>query len=52
VSRVVETLLVDRMALMLEDEATPYSGAVSASASATAIPPAIPKKSGIGERPS
>src|SRR5437667_11807899 len=31
VSRVVETLLVDRMALMLEDEAAPYYGSVRAS---------------------
>ncbi|HTI41799.1 MAG TPA: ATP-binding protein [Vicinamibacterales bacterium] len=50
VSRVVETLLVDRMALMLEDEATPYWGALRASGFGDSHPPAIPKKSGIGER--
>ena len=50
VSRVVETLLVDRMALMLEDEAAPYYGAVRASGFGDSHPPALPKVSGIGER--
>jgi two-component system NtrC family sensor kinase len=50
VSRVVETLLVDRMALMLEDESTPYFGSVRASGFGDSHPPALPKRSGIGER--
>jgi len=50
VSRVVETLLVDRMALMLEDEAAPYYGSVRASGFGDSHPPALPKVSGIGER--
>jgi PAS domain S-box-containing protein len=50
VSRVVETLLVDRMALMLEDEAAPYFGSVRASGFGDSHPPALPKRSGIGER--
>jgi PAS domain S-box-containing protein len=50
VSRVVETLLVDRMALMLEDESTPYYGSVRASGFGDSHPPALPKQSGIGER--
>src|SRR3954467_1777405 len=50
VSRVVETLLVDRMALMLEDEAAPHFGSVRASGFGDSHPPALPKRSGIGER--
>ena len=50
VSRVVETLLVDRMALMLEDEAAPHFGSVRASGFGDAYPPALPKLSGIGSR--
>ena len=50
VSRVVETLLVDRMALMLEDEAAPHFGSVRASGFGDAHPPALPKKSAIGAR--
>ncbi len=50
VSRVVETLLVDRMALMLEDEAAPYYGSVRASGFGDSHPPALPKLSGIGRR--
>ena len=50
VSRVVETLLVDRMALMLEDESAPHYGSVRASGFGDAHPPALPKRSGIGER--
>src|SRR3954462_8238595 len=46
----VETLLVDRMALMLEDEAAPYYGSVRASGFGDSHPPALPKRSGIGER--
>jgi PAS domain S-box-containing protein len=50
VSRVVETLLVDRMALMLEDEVAPYFGSVRASGFGDGHPPALPKKSAIGAR--
>jgi PAS domain S-box-containing protein len=50
VSRVVETLVVDRMALMLEDEAAPHFGSVRASGFGDRHPPALPKKSGIGAR--
>ena len=50
VSRVVETLLVDRMALMLADEAAPYYGSVRASGFGDSHPPALPKHSGIGRR--
>jgi PAS domain S-box-containing protein len=50
VSRVVETLLVDRMALMIEDEAAPYYGSVRASGFGDSHPPALPMLSGIGER--
>jgi two-component system NtrC family sensor kinase len=50
VSRVVETLLVDRMALMLEDETTPHFGSVRASGFGDGHPPALPKRSGIGAR--
>jgi two-component system, NtrC family, sensor kinase len=50
VSRVVETLLVDRMALMLEDEVTSHFGSVRASGFGLAHPPALPRLSGIGAR--
>lgn len=50
VTRVVETLLVDRMALMLADETTPHFGSVRASGFGDAYPPALPKLSGIGSR--
>jgi PAS domain S-box-containing protein len=50
VSRVVETLLVDRMALMLEDEVAPHFGSVRASGFGDGHPPALPKRSGIGMR--
>ena len=50
VTRVVETLLVDRMALMLEDELAPTFGSVRASGFGDSHPPAIPKRSGIGAR--
>ena len=50
VSRVVETLLIDRMALMLEDEAAPHFGSVRASGFGDSYPPALPKRSGIGNR--
>jgi two-component system NtrC family sensor kinase len=50
VSRVVETLLVDRMALMLEDEAAPHFGSVRASGFGVAHPPALARLSSIGSR--
>jgi PAS domain S-box-containing protein len=50
VSRVVETLVIDRMALMLEDEAAPHFGPVRASGFGDGHPPALPKRSGIGAR--
>ena len=50
VSRVVETLLVDRMALMLEDEVTPHFGSMRASGFGDGHPPALPKRSAVGTR--
>ncbi|HVZ23552.1 MAG TPA: ATP-binding protein, partial [Vicinamibacterales bacterium] len=50
VSRVMETLLVDRMALMLEDEAAPYFGSVRASGFGDSHPPALPRRSAIAAR--
>jgi len=50
VSRVVETLLVDRMALLLEDEVTPHYGSMWASGFGDSHPPALPKRSAIGGR--
>jgi PAS domain S-box-containing protein len=50
VSRVVETLLVDRMALLLEDEVTPHFGSMWASGFGDGHPPALPKRSAIGSR--
>jgi two-component system, NtrC family, sensor kinase len=50
VSRVVETLLVDRMALMLEDEVAPHFGSMRSSGFGVAHPPALAKRSAIGRR--
>jgi two-component system, NtrC family, sensor kinase len=50
VTRVMETLLVERMALMLEDEVAPHFGSVRASGFGDSRPPALPKRSGIGHR--
>ena len=50
VSRVVETLLVDRMALMLEDEEAPQFSSVRAAGFGGGHPPSLPKSSGIGAR--
>ena len=50
VSRVVETLLVDRMALMLENDMSTHFGSVRASGFGDAHPPAMSKKTGIGAR--
>ncbi|HEY6361051.1 MAG TPA: ATP-binding protein [Vicinamibacterales bacterium] len=50
VTRVMETLLVDRMALMLEDEAAPHFGSVRAAGFGDGHPPSLPKRSGVGQR--
>jgi two-component system, NtrC family, sensor kinase len=50
VSRVVETLLVDRMALMVEDEVAPHFGSICSSGFGDVHPPALPQRSGIGGR--
>ncbi|HET9568779.1 MAG TPA: ATP-binding protein [Vicinamibacterales bacterium] len=50
VSRVVETLLVDRMTLMLEDEVAPHFGSMRSSGFGDAHPPALAKRSAIGRR--
>ena len=50
VSRVTETLLVDRMALMLADDTASHFGSVRASGFADCHPPALPKASSIGAR--
>jgi PAS domain S-box-containing protein len=50
VSRVVETLVVDRMALLLEDEVTPHFGSMWDSGFGDGHPPALPKRSAIGAR--
>jgi two-component system NtrC family sensor kinase len=50
VSRVVETLLVDRMALMLESDTATHFGSVRSSGFGDAHPPALAKRSGVGSR--
>ena len=50
IGRIVETLLIDRMALMLDDETTPYFGAFRASGFRDAHPPSLPKRSRMGAR--
>ena len=50
VGRIVETLLIDRMALMLEDETAPHFGSFRASGFGDAHPPALPKRSRMGAR--
>jgi PAS domain S-box-containing protein len=50
VSRVVETLLVERMTLLLEDEVTPHFGSMWASGFGDGSPPALPKRSVVGHR--
>jgi two-component system, NtrC family, sensor kinase len=50
VSRVVETLLVDRMVLMLADEASPWFGSVRAAGFGDRHPPPLSARSAIGER--
>ncbi len=50
VTRVVDTLLVDRMALMLADEVTTHFGSVRASGFGDRLPPALHRMSGVGSR--
>ena len=50
VSRVVETLVVERMALMLADEVAPHFGSVRASGFGDSCPPALSKRAEIGAR--
>ena len=50
VSRVVETLLIDRMALMIEDEVAPHFGSVRSSGFGDSHPPALAQRAGIGSR--
>src|SRR5262245_53076868 len=50
VSRVVESLLVERMALMLADEVDPHFAPVRSSGFAGMEPPPLPRLSGIGSR--
>lgn len=50
VSRVVETLLVDRMALMLDDEIEPHFRSVRASGFSDGHPPELSRQSGLGTR--
>ncbi|HEX5110818.1 MAG TPA: ATP-binding protein [Vicinamibacterales bacterium] len=50
VSRVMETLLVDRMALMLESDAGVQFTSVRASGFGDARPPALARRSGVGSR--
>jgi two-component system NtrC family sensor kinase len=50
VSRVMETLLADRMALMVEDEAAPHFGSIRSSGFGDGHPPALAARSGIGSR--
>jgi PAS domain S-box-containing protein len=50
VSRVVETLLIERMALMLEDEAGPHFGPVRAAGFGDRHPPSLSKRSTLGAR--
>ncbi len=50
VSRVVETLVVERMALMLEDESESRFEPVRASGFGDDLPPALSKGHGVGER--
>jgi len=50
VTRVVDTLLVDRMALMLADEVTSNFGSIRASGFGDSHPPALHRMSGVGAR--
>src|SRR5687767_12497026 len=50
IGRIVETLLIDRMVLMLDDETAPHFGAFRSSGFGDAHPPALPKRSRLGAR--
>ena len=50
IGRIVETLLIDRMALMLDDESAPHFGSFRASGFHEAHPPVLPKRSRMGAR--
>jgi two-component system NtrC family sensor kinase len=50
VSRVVETLLVDRMALMIADEHSPQFASIRHSGFGDGEPPAIQARSGLGHK--
>ena len=50
IDRIVETLLIDRMALMLDEESVPHFGSFRASGFREAHPPTLPKRSGMGAR--
>jgi len=50
VTRVVDTLLVDRMTLMLADEVTTHFGSIRASGFGDLHPPALHRMSGVGSR--
>lgn len=50
VTRVVDTLLVERMSLMLSDEVTTHFGSVRASGFDDRHPPALHRVSGVGSR--
>jgi two-component system NtrC family sensor kinase len=49
ITRIIETLLIDRMALMLEDETAPQFGSFRATGFAE-HPPPLPRRSRIGAR--
>ena len=49
-ARIVDTLGIDRMALMLEDDTAPHFGTFRATGFADVQPPALPKQSGVGAR--
>src|SRR5688500_4080314 len=50
IGRIVETLLIDRMALMLEDETAPHFGSFRALGFGDSHPPALPMRSRMGAR--
>ena len=50
ISRIVETLAIERMALMLEDEASPHFASFHAWGFGVAHPPGLPKRSQVGAR--
>jgi len=50
IGRIVETLLIDRMALMLEDEGAPHFSAFRASGFGDDHPPVLPARSRMGAR--